>query len=126
MRDVASAPEPAAVLAAIAEAADLVAITARALPLEIAGAADAEAALELWAPAAAALAALADDPALGPRERDLRAALQARVTDLAPALAALRAAAATSCRPLLARKSARHPRAEDEKSGSEARSFARP
>ncbi|MBI2322293.1 MAG: hypothetical protein HYU88_09480 [Chloroflexi bacterium] len=91
----ASAAAAAGALAAIAEAADVVEITAAALPLEIAGPTDAAAALDLWDPAAKALAALASDPDLGPADRHRLAALQTRGASLASALSALRAARAS-------------------------------
>lgn len=91
----ASAAAAAGVLTAIAEAADVVEITARALPLEIAGPTDAAAALDLWAPAATALAALSAYPDLGPADCHALAALQARGAGLATALSALRAAMAS-------------------------------
>lgn len=95
MPDGGSAAAAAGALAAIAEAADVVEITAGALPLEIAGPTDAAAALDLWATAATALAALSAYPDLRPADRDALAALQTRGTGLATALSALRAALAS-------------------------------
>lgn len=88
MRSIESAS--AELLAAIDESADLVELCALALPLQVAGAADAAHVLDLWAPAAAALGAL--DDAAAPAERAALAALRSRVAQLGPALAALRAA----------------------------------
>jgi hypothetical protein len=87
-----SRPTCAELLAAIAEAADLVELTVRALPLQVAGPADAATALDLWAPAAAVLEALAVYDGATPDEQAMLAALRQRLPQLEPALAALRAA----------------------------------
>lgn len=83
----------AAALLAIAEAADLVELAARALPLEVAGPTDAAATLDLWAPAAAELAMLAARRDVEPSARQDVAALARRAAMLTPALGALRLAA---------------------------------